>query len=137
MIVAPNVTNMIGVFTMGFGIMASVVTNNVSALAALANALLPLRKVGRQGDESRPSRSLWTGLGICYDRSREDSGGISRRPSRARPRGEAGRLRLSPGRPDGPLGDHGARVPGIGRLVGLDLSEEDRPPEGVGAAIGR
>jgi Cu2+-exporting ATPase len=47
MIVAPNVTNVIGVFTMGFGIMTSVVTNNVSALAALANGLLPLRKVGR------------------------------------------------------------------------------------------
>jgi Cu2+-exporting ATPase len=47
MIVAPNVTNMLGVFTMGFGIMASVVTNNVSALAALANGLLPLRKVVR------------------------------------------------------------------------------------------
>ncbi len=46
MIVAPNVTNVIGVFTMGFGIMASVITNNVSALAALANGLLPLRKVG-------------------------------------------------------------------------------------------
>ena len=30
MIVAPNVSNVIGVFTMGFGIMASVLTNNVS-----------------------------------------------------------------------------------------------------------
>lgn len=49
MIVAPNVTNMVGVFTMGFGIMASVVTNNVSALGALGNALLPLRKVERPG----------------------------------------------------------------------------------------
>jgi len=47
MIVAPNVSNVIGVFTMGFGIMASVLTNNVSALAALANGLLPLRKVAR------------------------------------------------------------------------------------------
>ena len=47
MIVAPNVSNVIGVFTMGFGIMASVLTNNVSALAALANGLLPLRKVPR------------------------------------------------------------------------------------------
>ena len=47
MIVAPNVSNVIGVFTMGFGIMASVLTNNVSALAALANGLLPLRKVSR------------------------------------------------------------------------------------------
>ena len=55
MIVAPNVTNMIGVFTMGFGIMTSVVTNNVSALAALANGLLPLRKVKRNGNGRRPS----------------------------------------------------------------------------------
>jgi heavy metal translocating P-type ATPase len=47
MIVAPNVANVIGVFTMGFGIMSSVVTNNVSALAALANGLLPLLKVKR------------------------------------------------------------------------------------------
>jgi Cu2+-exporting ATPase len=47
MIVAPNVANVIGVFTMGFGIMTSVVTNNVAALAALANGLLPLRKVAR------------------------------------------------------------------------------------------
>jgi heavy metal translocating P-type ATPase len=45
MIVAPNVSNVIGVFTMGFGIMASVLTNNVAALAALANGLLPLRRV--------------------------------------------------------------------------------------------
>ncbi len=47
MIVAPNVSNVIGVFTMGFGIMTSVLTNNVAALAALANGLLPLRKVPR------------------------------------------------------------------------------------------
>ncbi len=47
MIVAPNVTNVIGVFTMGFGVMTSVLTNNVSALVALANGLLPLRKIGR------------------------------------------------------------------------------------------
>jgi Cu2+-exporting ATPase len=47
MIVAPNVANMIGVFTLGSGIMTSVITNNVSALAALANGLLPLRKVRR------------------------------------------------------------------------------------------
>jgi cation transport ATPase len=32
MIVAPNVTNVVGVFTIGFGIMSSVITNNVSAL---------------------------------------------------------------------------------------------------------
>ena len=53
MIVAPNVTNMIGVFTMGFGIMTSVITNNVSALAALGNGLLPLRKVGQPSSGSQ------------------------------------------------------------------------------------
>jgi hypothetical protein len=47
MIVTPNVTNVVGVFTMGFGIMTSVFTNNVSALFALGNGLLPLRKVKR------------------------------------------------------------------------------------------
>jgi hypothetical protein len=47
MILAPNLTNVVGVFTMGFGIMTSVVTNNVSALAALANGLLPLHKFTR------------------------------------------------------------------------------------------
>ena len=47
MILAPNLMNVFGVFTMGFGIMTSVITNNVSALAALANGLLPLRKVAQ------------------------------------------------------------------------------------------
>ena len=58
MIVAPNLTNIVGVFTMGFGIMASVVTNNVSALAALANGLLPLRKVARAESECRRDREM-------------------------------------------------------------------------------
>ena len=57
MIVAPNVSNVIGVFTMGFGIMSSVLTNNVSALAALANGLLPLRRFsGSSSDQTRPLR---------------------------------------------------------------------------------
>ena len=56
MIVAPNLTNVVGVFTMGFGIMTSVVTNNVSALFALANGLLPLRKVARAEADRRRDR---------------------------------------------------------------------------------
>jgi len=57
MIVAPNVSNVIGVFTMGFGIMSSVLTNNVSALAALANGLLPLRRFSDSpSDQGRPLR---------------------------------------------------------------------------------
>ncbi len=53
MILAPNITCIVGVFTMGFGIMASVVTNNVAALAALANGVLPLRKVAQIEAERR------------------------------------------------------------------------------------
>ena len=55
MIVAPNVTNMIGVFTMGLGVMTSVLTNNVSALVALGNGLLPLRKIARAESDRRPN----------------------------------------------------------------------------------
>src|SRR5262249_23945250 len=47
MILAPNIACIAGVFTMGFGMMTSVVTNNVAALAALANGVLPLRKVAQ------------------------------------------------------------------------------------------
>jgi Cu2+-exporting ATPase len=47
LILAPNIACIAGVFTMGFGIMTSVLTNNVAALAALGNGLLPLRKVSQ------------------------------------------------------------------------------------------
>jgi heavy metal translocating P-type ATPase len=53
MILAPNIACIAGVFTMGFGIMASVVTNNVAALAALGNGVLPLRKVAQLEAERR------------------------------------------------------------------------------------
>jgi heavy metal translocating P-type ATPase len=53
LILAPNIACIIGVFTMGFGIMASVVTNNVAAMAALGNGLLPLRKVAQIEAERR------------------------------------------------------------------------------------
>ena len=41
MILAPNLTCIAGVFTMGFGIMASVLTNNVSAIAHWRMACCP------------------------------------------------------------------------------------------------
>ncbi|WP_165073997.1 heavy metal translocating P-type ATPase [Paludisphaera rhizosphaerae] len=53
MILAPNIACIAGVFTMGFGIMASVVTNNVAALAALANGVMPLRKAAKIEAERR------------------------------------------------------------------------------------
>jgi Cu2+-exporting ATPase len=53
MILAPNITCVAGVFTLGFGIGASVFTNNVAALAALANGLLPMRRVAELEVERR------------------------------------------------------------------------------------
>jgi hypothetical protein len=45
LILAPNILCIAGVFTLGFGIAASVLTNNVAALAALLNGVRPMRKV--------------------------------------------------------------------------------------------
>lgn len=45
LILAPNIACIVGVFTLGFGIGISVLTNNVAALAALANGIRPMRKV--------------------------------------------------------------------------------------------
>jgi Cu2+-exporting ATPase len=53
MILGPNLACIAGVFTLGFGIGASVVTNNVAALAALANGLLPMRRVAQLEAERR------------------------------------------------------------------------------------
>jgi heavy metal translocating P-type ATPase len=58
LILAPNIACIVGVFTMGFGIMASVVTNNVAALAALGNGMLPLRKIAQIEAERRYKREL-------------------------------------------------------------------------------
>ena len=58
MILAPNIACIAGVFTLGFGIMASVVTNNVAALGALANGVLPLRKVAQIEAERRHRMEL-------------------------------------------------------------------------------
>jgi Cu2+-exporting ATPase len=53
MILGPNIACIAGVFTLGFGIGASVVTNNIAVLAALANGLLPMRKVVQLEAERR------------------------------------------------------------------------------------
>ncbi|SMF94829.1 Cu2+-exporting ATPase [Methylomagnum ishizawai] len=58
MIVAPNVACILGVFTMGFGIGASVLTNNVAALGALANGVWPMRKVAHLEAERRHQLEL-------------------------------------------------------------------------------
>lgn len=58
MIVAPNLTCVVGVFLAGFGIGASVVTNNVAALGALANGAWPMRKVAKLEAERRHKLEL-------------------------------------------------------------------------------
>ena len=58
MIIAPNVACVAGVFTLGFGIGASVLTNNVAALAALANGIWPMRKVALLEAERRHQLEL-------------------------------------------------------------------------------
>jgi len=45
MILVPNIACVAGVFTLGFGVGASVLTNNVAAIGALANGVWPLREV--------------------------------------------------------------------------------------------
>jgi hypothetical protein len=51
LILIPNMMCIAGAFTMGFGVMASVFTNNVAALAALANGMLPLRRIAHEQAE--------------------------------------------------------------------------------------
>ena len=64
LILAPNIACIVGVFTMGFGIMASVVTNNVAALAALGNGVLPLRKVAQVEAERRHKLEMRRAYGL-------------------------------------------------------------------------
>ncbi len=47
MIPVPNIAGLAGVFTMGFGIMASMITDNIAAIGGLANGIMPLRKVAQ------------------------------------------------------------------------------------------
>jgi Cu2+-exporting ATPase len=58
LILAPNIACIAGVFTLGFGIMTSVITNNVAALAALANGMLPLRKIAEIEAQKRHEQEL-------------------------------------------------------------------------------
>jgi Cu2+-exporting ATPase len=61
MIIVPNVACIAGVFTLGFGIGAYVVTNNVAAVAALANGIWPMRKVAALEAERRHLQELRIG----------------------------------------------------------------------------
>ena len=65
LILAPNIACIGGVFLLGFGIMTSVVTNNVAALAALGNGLLPLRKVAQVEAERRHKLEISRSYGMA------------------------------------------------------------------------
>src|SRR5262245_35088291 len=86
LILAPNIACIVGVFTMGFGIMASVVTNNVAALAALGNGLLPLRKVA-QIEAERRHRLEMSQMFEAQPSALEDLGAPGDRPRRPRGHG--------------------------------------------------
>ncbi len=58
MIILPNALCIGGVFTMGFGIMASVLTNNVAAIGALINGVMPLREVARLQNQKNLEEQL-------------------------------------------------------------------------------
>jgi len=58
LILIPNALCIAGAFTMGFGVMASVITNNVAALAALANGMLPLRRIAQVQLEAESKHEL-------------------------------------------------------------------------------
>jgi len=65
MILVPNIACIAGVFTMGFGIMASVITNNVSAIGALANGMLPLRKIAQIEAEKKHEQEMRQAYGLA------------------------------------------------------------------------
>jgi heavy metal translocating P-type ATPase len=77
LILAPNITCIVGVFTMGFGIAMSVLTNNVAALAALANGILPMRKVAAYEAERRHILELQLSASGFLEAPRSDkTGGV-------------------------------------------------------------
>jgi P-type E1-E2 ATPase len=63
LILVPNLLCIFGAFTMGFGVMASVVTNNVAALGALANGMLPLKKIAEAQAQKDHENELRRALG--------------------------------------------------------------------------
>ena len=73
LILAPNILCIVGAFTLGFGIAISVLTNNVAALAALANGIRPMRKVAAYEAERRHILELELRASGFLDSPREDA----------------------------------------------------------------
>ncbi len=58
MIIIPNALCIVGAFTLGFGVMTSVLMNNVTAIAALANGMAPLRQLKHIRAEQELEREM-------------------------------------------------------------------------------
>jgi P-type E1-E2 ATPase len=77
LILAPNILCVVGVFTLGFGIAASVLTNNVAALGALLNGVRPMRKVAAYEAERRHLLELQLHQSGFFDAAQENPDGDS------------------------------------------------------------
>jgi Cu2+-exporting ATPase len=77
LILAPNILCIVGVFTLGFGIAASVLTNNVAALGALLNGVRPMRKVAAYEAERRHLLELQLHQSGFFDAAQENVDGDS------------------------------------------------------------
>ena len=86
---------------MGFGIGASVVTNNVAALGALANGLLPMRKVAQLEAERRHQ----------FEIQLRQSGFLLVDGAQPSPTGPLGSADLAPARTPATLDGVGSRHP--------------------------
>jgi Cu2+-exporting ATPase len=59
LIIVPNAICVSGAFFLGFGVMHSMVFNQIGAVVALANGLLPLRKVAEaQAEKDRQAEDM-------------------------------------------------------------------------------
>ena len=65
-ILVPNIICMTGAFAAGFGVMHSMVFNQIGAVFALLNGLLPLRKVAEaQAEKDRAAQQLAVAAGYA------------------------------------------------------------------------
>jgi len=81
MIVAPNIACVAGVFTLGFGIYASVFFNNITAFAAVANGLWPMRKVAASDASRRRARAAAGDAGPDHATVKRDDDSSAQPPS--------------------------------------------------------
>ncbi len=73
MILAPNIACVTGVFTLGFGVGASVIANNVAAIGALVNGVWPMREVAKLEADRRHALELEIRAGTEPAASRDES----------------------------------------------------------------